>query len=142
MYRKIRTGFREALRFVPPLSAAVSWVRSASEFEWDIHLMSGNDFKKDLRGGQIPAPDSVRSELLREPLPKYVWRCSLRASSAPVVEMILDTTAMLNGYQVQRLWWNDEAVKEGVQNILSNASLYPRALQILGSRLLATIKNS
>lgn len=49
---------------------------------------------------------------------------------------------MLNGYQVQRLWWNDEAVKEGVQNILSNASLYPRALQILGSRLLATIKNS
>lgn len=123
IYPKIRTGFREAIKWIPMVSTVVSWTRNASEFEWDIHLISGNSLKRDLRGGEIQMSTSLKAQVLVEGLPKYLWRCSLRVAKAPVFEMLLDTTAMVNGFPIRRLWWIDEEVKKLIEPVLTNPAL-------------------
>jgi hypothetical protein len=142
IYPKIRTGFREAIKWIPMVSTVVSWTRNASEFEWDIHLISGNSLKHDLRGGEIQMSTSLKAQVLVEGLPKYLWRCSLRVAKAPVFEMLLDTTAMVNGFPIRRLWWIDEEVKKLIEPVLTNPALQTVLTQGLTTRLLTALKAS
>jgi hypothetical protein len=142
IYPKIRTGFREAIKWIPMVSTVVSWTRNASEFEWDIHLISGNSLKSDLRGGEIQMSTSLKAQVLVEGLPKYLWRCSLRVAKAPVFEMLLDTTAMVNGFPIRRLCWIDEEVKKLIEPVLTNPALQTVLTQGLTTRLLTALKAS
>lgn len=142
IYPKIRTGFREAIKWIPMVSTVVNWTRNASEFEWDIHLISGNSLKSDLRGGEIQMSTSLKAQVLVEGLPKYLWRCSLRVAKAPVFEMLLDTTAMVNGFPIRRLCWIDEEVKKLIEPVLTNPALQTVLTQGLTTRLLTALKAS
>jgi hypothetical protein len=142
IYPKIRTGFRDAIKWIPMISTVVSWTKDASEFEWDIYLISSNSLKRDLRLGQIQMSTSLKSQVLVEGLPKYLWRCSLRVANASVFEMLLDTTAMVNGFPIARLWWVDEGIKDIINPVLTNPTLQTVLAQVLTTRLLTALQES
>lgn len=123
VYPKIRIGFREVTSWVSMVSTMVSWKRNAKDFEWDIHLTRTNDFKHDLHTGISSVPNHIKREILLSGLPKYIWRCGLKVAGAPTFEMILDTTAMVNGFPLKRLWWHDKLAGDYVIQVLNNPAL-------------------
>jgi len=132
---KIRTGFREVISWIPRLSVLIGFVRDATQFEWDIHLTSSNQLKKLVREDQNAVPADVRTSLLIEGLPKYLWRCILSISTVPASEMLLDTTAMVRGFPVLRIWWPDEALKKELGKKLQGPVVGPILAQVLTTRL-------
>jgi hypothetical protein len=135
VYPKIRTGFREVLKWLPVFSIVASWVAPAQEFEWDVHLTTSNDFKAFLRDNHSGMSAEMRETLLLSGLPKYLWRCTLSVQGTPLLEALLDTTAMVNGFPVKTLWWCDEQKAAAIRSLASNSQLASHLTPILGARL-------
>lgn len=142
VYQKIRTGFREVLKWLPVLSIAASWVSPAADFEWDVQLTSSNDLKQTLRAGQTTAPQAVREAILMSNLPKYLWRCSLSSQGQIIFEAVLDTTAMVNGFPVLRVWWPVEAHASTISTFLANSSFANALRQSVGERIVNLLSTS
>ncbi len=143
VYPKIRTGFREVIsNWIPRLSAVLSFVRPAINFEWDIYLMSSNELKRETRANAASIPTDVRTSLLVEGLPRFLWRCTLRISDAPAVDMLLDTTEMVRGFPVLRIWWPDSALKSQLAISFSDPKFHPGFVQLLTQRLFERVHSS
>jgi hypothetical protein len=139
VYPKIRTGFREVVKWLPTLSAVASWFWDAKGFEWDVYLTSSNQFKSELREGAVVIPQTAKEALLLEGLPKYLWRCTLKMHGASVFEMLLDTTSMVNGFPIKRLWWADDQKRSTIMNVIGNNALEKPLKVFLGDRLFALL---
>lgn len=139
VYQKIRTGFREVLKWIPVLSIVASWVSPPKDFEWDVRLITSNDLKGMLRGSASSATQGLRESLLLSGLPKYLWRCTLSVNSNPLLEVLLDTTAMVNGFPVERIWWSDEKNAIAVRTLLSNTAIAAQVAQQVGERLIGKL---
>jgi hypothetical protein len=136
VYPKIRIGFREALRWLPPMSLAIGWCLDAKSFEWDIRLAESNEYKTGLRSEESLAPE-VKREILTSGLPKFLWVCTLSSREKPVFEMLLDSTAMVNGFPILRMQFVDRVLADklatGFGSMLSTvfANLPKRFLEML-----------
>ena len=142
VYPKIRTGFREVKEWLPRISAVISWAKKPDETEWDVYLTSSNDFKASLRTDPGTLDPALRQELLTTGFPKYLWRCMLRIAGVPVIEMVLDTTAMVKGFPIRNLWWHDQALKAQIMPFIQNATLAATIEAMLGERLFKLLKES
>ena len=142
VYQKIRTGFREVLKWLPVLSTTVSWIVPPVDFEWDVQLAASNELKHALRSGETSAPDAIREAILLSNLPKYVWRCTLYSQRKSLFEAILDTTAMVNGFPVQRIWWTDQAHAQLMTIFLQNTLVESSIRQTLGDRVANLLTSS
>jgi hypothetical protein len=141
VYPKIRTGFRDVIKFLPALSMIAGWVADAKDFEWDVFLISSNDLKTSLRSDKQYDTHPLKQKLLLKGLPKYLWRCTLRVLTEPFLEVILDTTAMVSGFPIIQLWWCGEKSREALEpqvkafeGILTNG-LGPRFVDCLKDSL-------
>ncbi len=144
VHPKIRIGFREVLKNLPQLSAVGTWTRPAAraDLEWNVRLTTSNQFKMNIKAPESTVPVNFRERLLLEGLPKHVWHCSLSAAGQPLLEALLDSTAMVNGYMVRRMWWCDEHVRKNLGALLNNPMLRPYFQGVLGRRLLDTVNEA
>jgi hypothetical protein len=71
-------------------------------------------------------------------LPKYLWRCTLRVSGAPFLEVLLDTTAMVEGFSVLHIWWRQDAVQKAVESIA--VAYETQLVAVFGPRLVSCLK--
>jgi hypothetical protein len=140
VYPKIRTGFRDVLKHVMAVSNVAAWTAKAIDFEWDIFLTSGNDFKTSIRSEESQIPGALRERLLLEGLPKYLWRCILRVKGNLHMEMLLDTTEMVGGFPILHIWWHDEPSMKMASVVLSNTVFEKTLLTGLEPRLLAKLR--
>jgi hypothetical protein len=74
-----------------------------------------NQFKADIKAPESIVPEAFRERLLLEGLPKHIWRCTLSAAGKPVLEALLDSTAMVNGNMIRKLWWCDESARAALK---------------------------
>jgi hypothetical protein len=139
---KIRTGFREAITWIPRISALIGFVRNAPEFEWDIYLTRSNDLKKQVREDQTSIHTSLRPSFLTNGLPKHLWRCTLTIANAPTFEMLLDTTEMVRGFPIVRILWRDDALRQELDPVLRDPSIEPFLVPLLTKRLLDALRTS
>jgi hypothetical protein len=141
IYPKIRTGFREVIKYLPQISVlAAGGGANPTQFEWDVFLTSGNEFKKVLRNDQLYTNHARRESLLIEGFPKYVWRCILRVDKKPFVEMLLDTTAMVHGFAVCHILWHETGAQAAIRQFLQAHEALLAVL--LGPKLIEAVKKS
>lgn len=141
IYPKVRTGFREVQKSLPVISSLVAaGGANAAQFEWDVFLTSGNEFKKVLREEDLYSKCALRESLLLEGFPKYLWRCILRVGGNPHLEMVLDTTAMVEGFAILHLLWHDDSGRQSVGAVIAahESTLIAR----FGPRLVSKVKSS
>lgn len=146
VYPKIRTGFREILKSLPKITVALSWCTDPERLEWDIHLMRGNDYKIQIRDEIDGITPEAREEILTYGLPKYIWKCTLRWDSSYFFEMLLDTTAMVRGFPILRLrWQNHQAASQlgdTLTQYMQNSDIAPKLKKLLSSKLLQMLIQS
>lgn len=141
VYPKIRTGFRDVLIYLPLLATLATWGGAdPTKIECDVFLTGGNDLKNALRGEKLYANHPLREPLLLAGLPKYLWRCILQVDKKPVIEMLLDTTAMVNGFAIRTLLWHDDTARKAAASVVG---IHEALLQArIGPKIVEKIKES
>lgn len=119
VYPKIRIGFREVLKWLPPVATALSWCQNASSFEWDIKLAESNSYKTALRTDESVTSE-VKLRVLPLNLPKYIWVCLVSSNHLAAFEMLLDSTSMVNGYPIVRMRFLDQALADKLSESLES----------------------
>jgi hypothetical protein len=147
IYNKIRLGFMQVYEITTKIAAVFEFVGSLltvnlDQFEWDLHIVSTNAFKKKLRENpaNVPGPDLFAA--LTKAHPRYGWRILLRFQGNRVIELLADTTAMEMSHPVYDLTWRDKNWKEAVRAVCLNAGLATRIEATLGSRLFNIFQQS
>jgi hypothetical protein len=130
VYHKIRVTFVDVQTWITRLHAVVNlFLKSAGRLEWDLRLITVNDYKKSLRDSK--PRDPVRRQLLVTGLPKYMWRASLHANGTELMECLVDATDMMQSAPFQIILWHSDTLKDEVHKALVEPSLRDVLRQVL-----------
>ena len=124
VYGKIRVSFmRIYLSWLTRLHEVTKKLAVGDEeAQWDIHLITSNDYKEEIRTAGVPTDVSERLRLRTHP--RFVWRVRLYLSGAAALELLADATDMPPSFPFYGLIWLNKPALQGLV-----ASFSPRKLQ-------------
>lgn len=102
LYPKMRITFREALAGMKEFASLLGnlgmfgYVSLPGVLEWDLYLTTGSELKSELFEGQMIS-GSYAQEILTQSMPRFLWRAIAYQNDAPVLELLFDATAILQG---------------------------------------------
>lgn len=93
VYNKIRLTFLDIQAWLARLTTLLPMiVGKDTAIEWDIHLITTNTYKKELRQGFSRTSRRAEENLLWTPLPRFIWRASLSTKGVDIMELLADAT--------------------------------------------------
>ena len=102
LYPKMRVTFKEALGATKEFDSAIASMSSLGHvnlpnpLEWDIFLTTCSELKVEVLQSPVLTGDFAR-EFLSMPMPKFIWRAIAYDGPNPVIELIFDATAIIQG---------------------------------------------
>ena len=124
-YHKIRLTFLDVQPWIVGInSVALQTMANRSASEWETCLISNSQLKhavKDWGLGQAKL-----EEMLYKPLPRFLWRATLRISRAPALELIFDATGIARSFSVVAAVFRHEGFREAMKPVLQQASVRGR----------------
>lgn len=116
VYHKIRVTFLDVQQWLASFNRLAAQVIANFEpFEWDLRLITANDFKGEMR---TAAPEAERERILVQAYPRFLWRATLQTPERPAVELIFDATDMARSYPFHDALFYDAELGKGVGTIV------------------------
>jgi hypothetical protein len=106
----------------------------AAHFEWDLKLQFSNQYKKNLRMMRLADGPQVE-ETVCQSHPKYIWQARLAQAGTPLLDVLLDATALPDAFPIYQLVWLAPGFKELVGKPVADKELGAKARQFLGTEL-------
>lgn len=97
LYCKIRIDYATVLKAVVSLDAIIERLRRkgrttlSRQLEWDIHLITLNDYKTQL-ADRKDLDWKVRREALTQGMPRFIWKATAFSGKDTVIELLFDAT--------------------------------------------------
>jgi hypothetical protein len=108
VYNKIRVTLIDVWNWVSRFTRAFQSVEGFGEnLEWDVHLTTTNEYKKNL---PTPCPNAL-GDLLKDQHPRFLWRALLSQNRSAIVELLVDGTDMARSFPVYKAVWHDKQFK-------------------------------
>ncbi len=117
VYHKIRVTFLDVLAWLTRLHRHVVQNLGVAGAEWDLHLITTNAYKAQLR--EFGLPRQHIESLLLEQHPRFIWRAALRFNGTPALDLLADATDMARSFPLYRAVWCDAGVRNGVLALLN-----------------------
>jgi hypothetical protein len=117
VYHKVRVTFMDLQKWLGRLSTVLLAFQQPLDYEWDVFLTTSNDLKRDLRSPGVSG--DLRQALSVRGHPRYIWRCVLRVSGTPRLELIGDATDMDRSFPAYATIWHDSAFKNSLRSLLT-----------------------
>ena len=76
--------------------SSLGHVNLPNPLEWDIFLTTCSELKVEVLQSPVLTGDFAR-EFLSMPMPKFIWRAIAYDGPNPVIELIFDATAIIQG---------------------------------------------
>jgi hypothetical protein len=103
LYHKIRIPYAHVERIIRTFDVLVTeeapTVILSDRLTWDIHLITGSDFKNAALSDSL-LPPSARLPFLVKPLPRFIWRSRASNRSGAVIDVLFDATDIEQGQLV------------------------------------------
>lgn len=102
LYPKMRVTFREALAGMKEFASLLGnlsgfgYVSLPGVLEWDLFLTTGSELKSELFDEQLMT-GAYAQEILTQSMPRFLWRAVAFQGVVPVLELLFDATAILQG---------------------------------------------
>ncbi len=116
LYHKIRIPYkivhetvRSFDRFVKLIAAeGIDCLALDAELQWDIYLTTNNDLKREiLRSDSSAMAQPYRNEVLRESMPRFLWRATACQNESPLLDLLFDATDIEHGqFFVRAIEWD------------------------------------
>lgn len=106
VYSKIRLTFFDAYEWVARFNQFFSnnIVASDSGLEWDIHLITTNDYKRLRKGSSKYVSKELLEDMLVHQYPRFLWRAVLMWNQeVEVVEILMDATDIKKSFPIVRV---------------------------------------
>lgn len=94
-----------------------------------MELRQANDLKKAWR--DAPIATTARARMLVARLPRFLWRASLTADGAPVMDVLFDATGMARSFHGVDVLYHDQTFRDETRLVLAFAGIE----QMLGEKL-------
>ncbi|MGD0567030.1 MAG: hypothetical protein ABSA78_01390 [Candidatus Sulfotelmatobacter sp.] len=135
VYNKVRVKFLEFQKWVSAFTRFVKTTGFRPSTEWDLHLVSNNEYKTYLKRILTEQPDALKRLLTRQH-PRYIWRALLTANSKSRLELLGDATEIGNSFPLYDAVWHDLGFKKSFRKKLDEVQqvspdLHPRLLSYL-----------
>jgi len=125
-------GFIEQARLAGQLDI------ESDRLEWDIYLISVQDFKRDILSTNHLTYEH-KSQLLIHSFPLYLWRATAMEDEQPVLDLLFDSTDLEQGRILTALVAHKPAFLRQLRTAIT--SILAFAEPTLSSRLVSTLKN-
>lgn len=116
LYHKIRIPYDIVLETVRSFDGFVKLIAAEgidclaldAGLEWDIYLTTNNDLKREiLRLDSSAMAQPYRNEVLRESMPRFLWRATARQNESLLLDLLFDATDIEHGqFFVRAIEWN------------------------------------
>jgi hypothetical protein len=116
---QIRTPFIDIWNGIIEFDHLVETIRTLAGFpisgrlEWDIYLIGTSDLKRDIFSDTIIS-SSVKTDVLTESLPRFMWRAVGTQKNARKFDFLFDATDLRQGHQLVRTISCDSALENAV----------------------------
>ncbi|MBV9719224.1 MAG: hypothetical protein JOZ77_07885 [Candidatus Eremiobacteraeota bacterium] len=110
VYQKIRLPYLKALDWVNRINLPIQVIARAldyGELEWDAHLTTTNDYKKQIRKARTLARRRLEY-LLTEQQPRFFWRFAAMRGNKIVCELLVDATGFTKSFPLMAINFYDE----------------------------------
>ena len=118
LYHKIRIPYDTVLETVRPFDGFIKLIVAKgpdflaldSGLEWDIYLTTNTDLKREILNSDASAlRPPYRNEVLRQSMPRFLWRASARQNESLLLDLLFDATDIEHGqFFVRAIEWNEE----------------------------------
>jgi hypothetical protein len=132
VYHKIRVTYLDVLAWLTRLHRNVVQMLGVPGVEWDLHLITTNQYKTILRSLGLPLQQVEPLLLLHHP--RFIWRASLRFGGTLALELLADATDMARSFPLYRAIWCDPAVHTAVITLLNAPATQAALRQALTPR--------
>jgi len=108
LYHKIRISFGVIQDMLIPFDNLLEQLRIhqlvnfSQRVEWDIYLMTTNEFKDEILHGELPLEPDARHQILLQPMPRFMWRAMCLDNDSPILDLLFDATDIEQGSYVVR----------------------------------------
>jgi hypothetical protein len=117
IYHKIRVNFIDVqkrlylLNTLSKANPALARMVEPTKVAWDIHLISNNELKKEIK--QYPTKDfKGLEETLLQQHPRFIWRAVLYKGSERMLELLADATDTPKSVLFYRVLWHKPTLKK------------------------------
>jgi len=139
VYHKIRVTFVDVQKWITKLHELFSVFLKGVPLEWDLHLVTVNLFKEEVRNSSRYF--HIRRKLLLKPFPKYLWRAVLSAGKIEVFECLVDATDMMQSAPFIDMFWYHNDLKAAVGEALTDPSISDVVEETLTPRLAEVLRD-
>ena len=112
LYHKIRIRLQAILDTLIPFDHGLETLRGAGQMaigqriEWDVYLTTVNALKSELLAAHN-LDEAYRLEVLRQRMPRFLWRATARTDDTMVLDLLFDATGIERGpFFVRALEYN------------------------------------
>jgi hypothetical protein len=141
VYNKIRVTFQDMLGWLRRLHVVVEATVSdpAKAIEWDLHLITTNDYKEEI-GGSTALSLAQRERLLFKQQPRFLWRALLRIAGTKALELLADSTGLGRSLPFIEAVWYHQKFKGSMKGVVTAAATQGTLSDILTPRFLDFLK--
>lgn len=131
LYHKIRIPIQHVVDITVALDEAIEGPREKlglkQRIEWDIELVGLEALRDEIARSSLS--QNAKLELLTLSLPRFVWRVRALYKNAPLFDLLIDATDLLQGHLVRKLVVHDEKVSRNIATIFAlSGNLYAETL--------------
>jgi hypothetical protein len=125
VYHKSRVTFKDILKWLTLLTEIHSLLfPQRDQLEWDVHLITTNDYKKAIK--KLPSlQETTKESLLLKQHPRFIWRAILRHNTVDILEVLADATDMGRSLPIYEMTWYNDEIKAIVNQFLEAPQLQP-----------------
>jgi hypothetical protein len=131
IYHKIRLNFLHVHSAVKKVNTVFQQILFPEDnLEWDIHLTTTNEYKRDIRDEGILTGSMLEKVLLKQQ-PLYIWRILFKVNSIAIGELHVDATDIARPLPFfDALWYND-TFKKRLAGVLERDNFRQRFVEVL-----------
>jgi hypothetical protein len=140
VYNKVRLTFLDVQKWLTRLNDLVRLlVANAHDVEWDVHLITTNDYKRSFHSsGMVDAP-TIEKVLLTQH-PRFIWRCVLTIGGSNICELLADATDMSRSLPTYFILWYDATFKSAIAQAVNAPKLQALLSKMLTARFADFLK--
>lgn len=134
VYPKIRVTFIDINEWVTRLNDLIQILspKPGTEIEWDVHLVTNSELKRDLRSSV--ADTGMRREILLQHQPRFIWRATLVVDGVKALDLLADATDIAPSMPLYAALWYDQQLRAWIHASLAQPKLRTVLRDILTDR--------
>lgn len=142
IYHKIRLTFLHVHKWLQNVNMVFQpMLFPEDKLEWDIHLTTTNDYKRELKEDAILAGKALENALLKQQ-PRYIWRALFKVNDTVIGELHVDATDIARPFPFYDALWYSDIFREELRKLLETPDAQEPLTKLLSPQFIDFLRTT